>query len=345
MPLSRCVAIAAFVLFPALGPGRVAAQVPILEAELARIAAGSSGRVGVAGVHLESGARFAYRGDDRFFMASTFKVPIAAQLLVRVDRGELRLDSLVTLRQQDLFPFGSLLAERFEIGGDPGAALAVRRYLELMLILSDNSATDVALRLAGGPAAVTERVRALGVTGLRVDRSGMEFTRDLLVGGTGFPPYEDRSPALIRRLMARRTAAERDSLMRRGLADERDSATPSAMAELLARLWRGEGLSAGGRELLFAIMERCETGPDRIKGALPPGTVVAHKTGSAGPLSADAGIITLPGGAGHVALAAWVEDGSVQDPRRAQVIAHLARAAHDYFLFAPTTPEPAGARR
>jgi beta-lactamase class A len=113
----------------------------------------------------------------------------------------------------------------------------------------------------------------------------------------------------------------------------------------MARLWRGQGLERDSRDVLFGILERVETGPDRLKGALPRGTTVAHKTGSAGPLSADAGVITLPAGAGHVAIAAWVEDGSVSDPERAQVIAHLARAVHDYFLFARVTPGPAGARR
>jgi beta-lactamase class A len=81
-------------------------------------------------------------------------------------------------------------------------------------------------------------------------------------------------------------------------------------------------------------MRRCQTGDARIKGMLPPETVVAHKTGSIGGTVNDVGIVTLPGNAGHVVLALFVKQGS-QTESSEKVIAQLSRTIYDYFLFAP----------
>jgi beta-lactamase class A len=121
--------------------------------------------------------------------------------------------------------------------------------------------------------------------------------------------------------------------MQRFIADPRDTATPDGAVRLLQRLYSGEALSAASTARLIAILEATSTGPDRIKGLLPAGTVVAHKTGttgSAGKLNAgtnDIGVITLPNGAGKLALAVFVK-GSTRDlVARERVIAKIANAA------------------
>src|SRR5579872_7538592 len=92
----------------------------------------------------------------------------------------------------------------------------------------------------------------------------------------------------------------------RFLKDERDTASPDAMTALLAKFERGEALKPVSTELLRDLMERSATGPNRLKGQLPAGTVVAHKTGTWGDAAMnDVGIITLPGGKGHVAIAVF----------------------------------------
>lgn len=69
----------------------------VLRAEIERLAEGARGTVGVGVLHLESGRELYVNGDEACPMASTYKVPIAVQLLTRVDRGEIRLDSLVSV--------------------------------------------------------------------------------------------------------------------------------------------------------------------------------------------------------------------------------------------------------
>jgi beta-lactamase class A len=105
------------------------------------------------------------------------------------------------------------------------------------------------------------------------------------------------------------------------------------MAQLLQQIWSGDALSESSSALLIDIMERCETGLNRLKGNLPEGTVVAHKTGTIGRTTNDVGIFTLPGEAGHVIVVAFVKESEVEVPERERAIADAARAAHDYFLF------------
>lgn len=88
-------------------------------------------------------------------------------------------------------------------------------------------------------------------------------------------------------------------------------------------------------ELLLDIMRRCRTGEARLRGLLPQGTEIAHKTGTIGGSTNDVGIITLPDSAGHVAMAVFVKSSEKDAAARERAIAEIARAVHDFFLFQP----------
>src|ERR1019366_5939512 len=167
-----------------------------LDAEIARLAKISDGVVGVSALHVESNRRFAFHGEDRFPMASSFKIPIAVQLLDRVDRGELRLDQMVTIEPHDLHPGSGMLTSLLN---KPGVALSLRNLLELMLLISDNSATDIVLRLAGGPEAVTAKMRALGISGIDVNRPTVNLIADWI--GATFGPENEWTPERFSKLL------------------------------------------------------------------------------------------------------------------------------------------------
>jgi beta-lactamase class A len=335
-------AITATLIATPSGPRLVGAQAPAraeaspvdaglqrLEREFARLATIAGGTVGVAVRHLETGREAHLNRGAAFPMASAFKLPVAVQLLTRVDRREIRLDSMVTIQPGDLHPGSGTLTELFD---DPGVVLSVRNLLELMLLISDNSATDLVLRVAGGPARVTERMRALGVEGVRVDRPTVRLIGDWL--GVRLAS-DDVSPEQWRELMratsdsTRRTAAEAFD------GDPRDTSTPEGMTLLLTKVWRGEALSPQSTTLLLDILRRVSTGAERLKGMLPPGTVVRHKTGTIGGTTNDVGIIELPDGGGNVAIAVYVKGSKNEIPIRERAIAQIARATYDYFLFNP----------
>ena len=304
---------------------------PRLEREIARLAKGAGGVVGVTAIHLESHRRVSLNAGERFPMASTFKVPIAVQLLTRVDKGELRLDQMIQLQPSDLHPGSGTLSDLFN---KPGLALSVRNLMELMLLISDNSATDVCLRLAGCPEAVTARMREIGISGINVNRSTARLIADWR-GITQEVPENEWSIALFRKLSEAIKPEESKAAAARFDADPRDTATPDAMATLLTRVYRKDLLKPESAELLLDIMRRCRTGEARLRGLLPLGTEIAHKTGTIGGSTNDVGIVTLPDNAGHVAIAVFVKSSDKETSVSERVIAEVARAVHDYFLFQP----------
>jgi beta-lactamase class A len=299
-----------------------------LQREIARLSKTSGGVVGATAIHLESGRRVSLNGNERFPMASTYKVPIAVQLLARVDKGEVKLEQMIELKQADLHPGSGTLAELFN---KPGVALSVRNFLELMLLISDNSATDVVLRVAGGADAVTARMRSLGIEGINVNGSTAEMIADWL--GAKLPPEEKWSPEEFEKAFDALTPEGQKIAAKKFDQDPRNTATPDGMADLLVKIYRKELHKADTAELLLDIMRRCKTGDARLKGLLPAGTVVAHKTGTIGGTTNDVGIITLPDNAGHVAIAAFVKSSEKEIAARERVIAEIARAVHDFFLF------------
>lgn len=305
-----------------------------LERELARLVKITDGTVGVAAIHLESGRRVTLNNGERYPMASTFKVPVAVQLLTLVDEGKLRLDQMIELKTSDLSPGSGTLSDLFN---KPGLALSVRNLLELMLLISDNSATDVCLRLAGGGAAVTARMRALGIEGINVNRSTRELIADWL-GIQNLPPQSEHTQAGYSVLARAVTPEQGKEANMRFNADPRDTSTPEGMARLLERIYKKDCLKPESAALLYDIMRRCRTGEARLKGLLPRGTEVAHKTGSIGGTANDVGIMTLPDNAGHVAIAVFVKAATKDVAERERAIAEVARTVHDYFLFNPNGP-------
>lgn len=305
-----------------------------LEQEIARLAELAAGRVGVGAVHLETGRAVYLNPDERFPMASSYKVPIAVQLLTRVERGEIALDTMIAIMPSDQHPGSGTLTQLFQA---PGVVLSLRNLLELTLLISDNSATDIVLRLAGGPAAVTQRMAALGLDGIRVDRPTVRLIADWL-GVEQIPPEAEFTPAAFRELARGVPDSTRERAGKAFDVDPQDTATPRAMTALLARLWRREVLRDSTTALLLDVMRRSTTGAGRIRGMLRPDVEVSHKTGTIGGTTNDVGIIPLPDDAGHVAVAILVKESPRPVEERERVIAHIARAVFDYFTFNPRGP-------
>jgi beta-lactamase class A len=305
-----------------------------LERELARIEPLSGGTLGIAATHLESGRSVFYQADEQYPLASTYKVPIAVQALTLVEQGKLDLDRLVTWDTTDLH----LGSEAFLLFRKPGFALSVRNMLETMLILSENNSTDWMLKLAGGGEAVTQRLRSAGITDVRVDRPTAEIIAHPY-GITDIWTDGKFSRAKWESQLAKLSQARRDSIAHYYAADPRDHGSPRGMMTLMTKIWKGELLSKENSAYLLDIMYRCETGAARIKGMLPPGTRVAHKTGTYAGTVNDVGIIDLPDGT-HVAIAAYVKrSAKVRGPDLEAAIAQASRAVYDYFLYGRAAEE------
>lgn len=300
-----------------------------LLAEFTRFSALSDGTVGIAVRDLQTGETQALNGDTLFPMASAYKVAVAGRIFALIDAGELRLDDQLALDPALASEGG--IAWMFS---RPGATLSTQRLLELMLQKSDNNATDVLVARAGGPQAISAFVNRLGVTGLRVDSD----TVHLLYRAMGIHPltgtFRQNADAARR---ADPQLAVRDIRDLPNLAfaiEPEDTSTPTAMLDLLGAYESGRALSPDSTQRLFTIMANCETGKARIVGMLPPGTAVAHKTGSLNGIGNDVGIVRLPDGR-RFAVAIFVMKDSRGNRSRDRIIAEASRAAYDYFLYAP----------
>jgi beta-lactamase class A len=173
----------------------------------------------------------------------------------------------------------------------------VGELLEAMIINSDNVACDKLLALLGGPGLVDARMRKLGMGDISVRYSELE--------------------------------------MQTGNVD--NHSTPTAMVALLAKIARRQtGLSPTSAYRLDDLLLRVATGQKRLRGELPPGTPVAHKTGTSqtanGKTNAtnDVGLISLPDGH-RIAIAVFVNASPADEPTRERTIAQLARFAFDRF--------------
>ncbi len=323
-------------IFLAASISRAAATDPSLarlEQQIQFVAHATDGVVGVEAVHVESGRAVAVRGAEAFPMASAFKLPVAVQILSLVDEGKLTMDTMVSLTPQDLHPGSGRLSELFF---HPGVSLSIANLMELALVISDNSAADVLLREAGGPAAVTARMRALGFTGIRVDRSTALLISDWQ-GAKNLPPESQWNREIWDKIYDAVPEREHINARRAEMRDPRDTATPDDMTRLLLRLWRRDLLTPQSSGILLDMMDRCQTGKSRIKGLLPQGTDVAHKTGTLGGVANDVGFMTLPDSAGHVAISVFTKASNRPEDASEKAIAEIARTVYDYFVLVPGT--------
>jgi beta-lactamase class A len=211
---------------------------PDVEVELESLAWRAGGRLGVYAI---SGQRTLHRrGHERFGLCSTFKLPLAALILREIDAGRLALDQWVPYSEKDLVFYAPVTEENLAKGGMSVGALA-----EAAQATSDNVAANLLLKLIGGPAGFTEKLRALGDRATRLDR---------------FEPEMNFVPE----------------------GETRDTTTPEAMARLVLRLFSNEGaLTPASQRLLADWTIRTKTGLDRLRKGLPKDWLAGDKTGTA----------------------------------------------------------------
>ncbi|CAN7349285.1 class A beta-lactamase [Bradyrhizobium sp. LjRoot220] len=132
----------------------------------------TGGRVGLYAKNLSTGAKIAWRADERFVMCSTFKASLAAFVLARVDRGEDKLDAVVSYGPQDLLEYAPVAKRNLGYG-----AMSVADMCKAILELSDNTCANLLLARTGGPAALTAFWRASGDAVSRLDHNEPELNR------------------------------------------------------------------------------------------------------------------------------------------------------------------------
>ena len=208
---------------------------------------------GVAGVYvrdLEGQGSYGVRSNESFFSASVIKIPIMAAVFRKIESGELSLDEKHETTEKDWAAGAGTLQY-----DEPGESYTVEEYLQKMMSESDNVATNVLIRLVGGPEYVNSVARDLGAENTLLYQ----------------PVSSERAaiPALDNRT------------------------TPRDMAEMLAAIESGEAVE-GRADDMMALLGTNEF-EDGIENGLPDGAEVGNKGGWLFKVYADAGIVEHDG--------------------------------------------------
>jgi beta-lactamase class A len=274
------------------------AQHQALRTEVDRIAKSSSGKVGVAISLLETGDTLTYHNQDHYVLHSVAKLSIAMAMMHEIDLGRFKLDQKIHITKADLPPTYSPLGDKYPEGN---VDVPLDMLLTYMVSLSDNNACDIIMKQLGGAQPIENFIHGLGINQIAIKATEAQMAASWPVQYTNW-------------------------------------CQPYTQVQLLGLIYHGVPLSKKSNEFLMRILLATSTGPKRLKGLLPQGTPVAHKTGTSptndkglSPATNDAGIIILPNGH-HLAVSVFITDSYDPIATRELVIARIARAAHDEFV-------------
>lgn len=267
-----------------------------LDSRLEQLAAAHKGKVAVAVKHLGTGECYVRDADDVMPTASLIKLPIMAEVYAQAAAGKVKLDEVVTLTKEEMVQGSGILTDHFS----PGATFSLRDAVRLMIVYSDNTATNLVLDKVGIKS-VNERMAGFGLKETRINAK-------VFKGST--------------------TSVDPARTKQYGLG----STTAREMLTLLERLHKGELVSADGCKAMLEHLKKCDD-KDKFPRFLPKDVTVAHKTGSVSDARTDAGILYFKEGpVALVVLTTQNEDKSwTPDNAGNKLCADIARAVVEHY--------------
>jgi beta-lactamase class A len=242
------------------------AQTPLqrLEASILRTTRSVNATWGIYMKSLQTGETIAVDADRQMETMSTIKIPLMIEVFEQIKAGRFRLTDKYTFAETDSQP-GTGTIQRL----DYGAVMTVKDLITMMIIVSDNTATEVLYRMVGGPGVVNARMQTLG----------LKTTRAMNVPSKWFP--------------ALRSAPTTEQFYRDGKAPFGYS-TPREMGRLLEMMERGTLVDKASSDLMLRIM-RGQLYRTRIPRYVT-GYTIPHKTGDFLPyVGDDVGVLEAPG--------------------------------------------------
>ena len=274
------------------------AQTDSLRLKIEHIIASKKADIGVAIDEFESDT-LSINGNKHFPMESVFKFHLAVAVLIEVDKGKLSLDQKVPVKKSDLLPnTWSPLRDKYPNGN---IELTLSDLLSYTVSHSDNNGCNILFELMGGTKKIDTVIHNLGIKDVSIQATEKEMSKSWNVQFGNWT-------------------------------------TPLAAIDLLKKFNNGEVLTKKSTDFLWRIMTETSTGKNRIKGKLPMGTIVAHKTGTSGTNAHgvtaainDIGIIVLPNGK-HVAISVFVVNSKEKTDVNEKIIADITKATWDYYI-------------
>lgn len=266
-----------------------------LESRLTPLIQAHKGKVAVAVKNLKTGESFAYHADDPMPTASLIKFPVMVEVYRQAAEKKVDLDRKMTLKKEDKVPGSGILTTHFS----PGATFSLRDAVHLMIVFSDNTATNLVLDVIGIKS-TAETMEKLGYPNTKIHSK-------VFKGSTTVFPERSKQFGL-------------------------GSTTAAEMIRLCEALWKKELVNPEACDAMLAHMRACDD-KDKFPRFLPEGTKLAFKTGSLNAAKTAAGIIECA--QGPVAACVMTNDNAdrrwVTDNAGNRLCAEVARAVYDHF--------------
>lgn len=272
------------------------AENPSLEARITPLAKAHKGTVAVAVKHLKTGESFYLNADESLPTASLIKLPIMIETHFQISEKKITPTEMVTLKKEDMVPGSGILTEHFS----PGAQFSLRDAVRLMIVFSDNTATNLVLDRVG-LREVNARMAGLKLPNTRVHAKVFKAST------TSIDPERSKTFGL-------------------------GSTTAREMVSLLEMLNNGELVSPVACQEMLVHLGKCDD-KEKFPRLLPKGVTVAHKTGSVSDARTDAGILSFKGGPVALCVLTAKNDDKRWTPDNAgnKLCAEIAREVVSYF--------------
>jgi beta-lactamase class A len=276
-------------------PVAVRGQEKTLAARIEPLIKAHKGKVAVAVKHLDNGETYFLDADEEMPTASLIKFMIMLEVYLQASEGKVKLSDMVTLKKADMVQGSGILTYHFS----EGATFSLRDATRLMMVYSDNTATNLVLDKIGLPA-TTKRMEDWGLKGTKLNAK--VFRRD-----TSINPERSKKFGL-------------------------GSTTARETVGLLEKVYQGKVVSPEVCKEMLDHMKKCDD-KTKMKRYLPTKIEVAHKTGSVDAAKTDAGILYLPSGPVAVCvLTAQNEDKAYKDDNAAHIlIGRIGEQIYEHF--------------
>lgn len=272
-----------------------------LESKLNAILSKYDAKVGVAISNNDFSENILINSEHQYPLQSTYKFHLGIVIMDQVDQGKFTLDQPISISKKSVTTdMYSPIKDKYP----NGTTLPLREVLRYTIAESDNVGCDILFELLGGPNFVQKYFDDQG--------------------------YQDLSIKLIEEIQQANWDLQFDNWTKVKTSNQ-----------ILFDYYNNskQQLSEASYKFLWDTMRSTSTGRNRIKGLLPQGTVVAHKTGYSGINKAtqviaavnDIGVVSLPNGEVFY-ISVYVTDSKESEPRSAEIIAKVSKAAYDYFV-------------
>ena len=248
-----------------------------LQQQIEAAIAASGSHMGLSMRHLERGDEINLAADELFPMASVLKIPVLVEAAIQLDAGTFTLDDRweLTVAEKNL---GSGVLTFF----DDGLLPTVRDLLTLMIIISDNTATDMLINRLGKEQ-IVQTMRRLGLQNIHLPLTIRQIFESIL-------PSADPTQDPYALAKSSEAFTPPDDATGYAKSPQNNASTPRDMTKLLELIYTGCAASRESTDEMLRILLK-QTLNDRLPRLLPAGTRVAHKTGTLSGFRNDAGIL------------------------------------------------------